>query len=158
MASGSVDPIPDPVFVEKSKHLCRLLGLRGFIGIECKQHAVSKEFVYIESSLRPEGINALCLAAGVDLVWDAYLSALGKPCSAVQPETCKGSWANVEDEHLVMKTLKKQGDPDWWKVLIPLPRPIAWAFFAWDDPMPFVHSVGTLLWRRIKRLFTKKTR
>jgi len=151
MASGLVDTIPDPDFVEKSKTLCRLFGLRGFIGIECKQHAVSKEYVYIESSFRPEGFNAIGLAAGVDLVWDSYLTALNKPCGTVFPQKPKGSWAWAELEHGTMKLLKQQGDPDWWKVMIPLPRPIAYAFFTWDDPLPFFHSIGTLFLKKIKK-------
>ncbi|MCL2745146.1 MAG: hypothetical protein FWE67_14980 [Planctomycetaceae bacterium] len=154
MASGTVDPIPDADFVERSRTLCRLFGLRGFIGIECKQHAISKEHVYIESSFRPEGFNSMCLAAGVDLVWDSYLTALGKPCGAIRPEKYKGSWAYAELEHGTMKALLKEGSPDWWKVLIPLPRPISYAFFTWDDPLPFFHSFGTLLWRKIKRYFS----
>jgi predicted ATP-grasp superfamily ATP-dependent carboligase len=158
MASGQIDSEPDPEFVEKSKKLCRLFGLRGFIGIECKRHAVSGEYVYIETNIRPEAISAIGYIAGVDIVWDTYLAALDKPCGTVRPETLKGSWAHMELEHAAMKTLRKQGDPNWWKVLIPLPRPIAWAFFAWDDPMPFFHSMSGLFWRRIKRLFTKKTR
>ena len=157
MASGVVDAIPDPVFIEKSKELCRLLGLRGFIGIECKQHAVSKEYVYIESSFRPEGFNSICLAAGVDLVWDSYLAALGKPCGAVPPEKYKGSWRYAELEHGTMKTLKQQGDPDWWKVLLPLPRPVTYAFFTWDDPLPFFHSLSTLVLRRFKRYLSRKS-
>ena len=156
MASGVIDPIPDPVFVEQSRELCRLFGLRGFIGIECKQHAVTKEYVYIESSFRPEGFNAICLAAGVDLVWDCYLTALGKPCETVRPERYRGSYANAELEHGTMKILRKQGDPNWWKVLIPLPRPISYAIFTWDDPLPFFHSISTLLLGRITRWFSRK--
>jgi predicted ATP-grasp superfamily ATP-dependent carboligase len=153
MAAGQVDSVPDPEFVEKSKKLCRLFGLRGVIGIECKQHAVTKEYVYIESSFRPEAFNSIGLAAGVDLVWDAYLAALHKPCGAVRPETSRGSWSYGELEHGTMKLLRKQGDPDWWKVLLPLPRPIAYAIFTWDDPLPFFHSATVLLWRKIKKCF-----
>ena len=157
MASGVVDPVPDPVFIEKSKELCRLFGLRGFIGIECKQHAVTKEYVYIESSFRPEGFNSICLAAGVDLVWDSYLLELGKPCGAVRPDTFRGSWRYGELERGTMNILRQQGDPDWWKVLLPLPRPVAYAFFTWDDPLPFFHSISTLVQRRIKRYFSRKS-
>jgi len=155
MASGIVDAIPEPVFIEKSKELCRLFGLRGFIGIECKQHAVSKEYVYIESSFRPEGFNSIGLAAGVDLVWDSYLAALGMLCGAVRPEKHKGSWRCGELEHGTMKLLRQQGDPDWWKVLIPLPRPVAYAFFTWDDPLPFFHSISILVMRKITGLTVK---
>ena len=156
MAAGQIDSIPDPDFVEKSKELCRLFGLRGNIGIECKQHAVTKEYCYIESSFRPEAFNAMGLVAGVDLIWDSYLVAVGKPCGAVRPEEPKGAFRNGEWEHATMKILRKQGAPGWWKVFIPLPRPVAYAFFAWDDPLPFFHSVGTLLMRKISKLFMRK--
>ena len=155
MCAGVLDPVPDVAFEKKCIQLCRLLRLCGFIGIEAKVHATTKEYCYIETSIRTEGCSSIGFAAGVDLVWDSYLTALNKPCGVVRPEKFKGSWAYAELEHGTMKILRQQGDPDWWKVFVPLPRPIAYAFFTWDDPLPFFHSLGTLLWRKIKKLFAK---
>ena len=161
MAAGQVDSVPDPVFIEKSKKLCRLFGLRGFIGIECKQHAISKEYVYIESSFRPEAFNSICLSAGVDLVWDSYLAAIGEPLTKagedyVPDKVRVGSWADMELELGTLKELWRSGDPAWKDFFKWLPRPVAWAYFTWDDPMPWVRQTLRLLSRRMKAIFSKR--
>lgn len=156
MASGIIDSDPDPDFVRKCKDLCRLFALRGFIGIECKKHPETGEYYYIESSIRPEGDNSIGLAAGVDLVWDSYLSVLNFPCGIVRKETLKGSWAWGELEYASARSMRRSGDGNWWKVCLPLPRPLSYAIFSWDDPMPFFYSSVALIANKLKVFFAPK--
>ncbi|GHT27240.1 hypothetical protein FACS18942_06220 [Planctomycetales bacterium] len=147
MASGVVDNAPNLSFIEKSKTLCRLFGLKGFIGIECKYNETTGEYCYIESSLRPDGYNSIGFAAGVDIVFDSYLAALGILCEVEQPQTFKGVWADMELELGTMKMLRQQDDSSWKHFFKRLPRPIAWAYFTWDDPLPWCCQTLRLLGR-----------
>jgi predicted ATP-grasp superfamily ATP-dependent carboligase len=149
MASGVVDRTPDLDFVEKSKNLCRLFGMKGFIGIECKFNESTGKYYYIESSLRADAYNSICFAAGVDIVLDSYLASIAVPCQSVQLQSFHGSWADFELDLGTMKCLRQQRDPSWKQFFNRLPRPIAWAYFTWDDPMPFAWH----LWKLIRRRF-----
>ena len=152
MASGIIDRKPDPDFVEKSKELCRLFALRGFIGIECKQNPETNEYCYIESSIRPEGTNAIGLAAGVDLVLQSYLATQNFPCGEVSQDELHGSWASFELDYASMKMLKAMKDSSWWNFFVPLPRPIAYPIFSWTDPLPFFCSLSNLVITKIQKL------
>lgn len=155
MASGIIDPDPDTEFVQKCKNLCRSFALGGFIGIECKKHSETGEYYYIESSLRPEGNNSIGIAAGVDLVLDSYLSVLNFPCGIVRKDKLKGSWSCFELEYASAMSMKKSGDKNWRKVFLPLPRPISFAYFSWDDPFPFCFSFARDMLNLLKKFFRR---
>jgi predicted ATP-grasp superfamily ATP-dependent carboligase len=135
MASGVLEELPD--FAHLSKQLCRLFGFRGFIGVECKQHSETQELFYIESSFRTEAYNSVCFAAGKNLVLDAYLAALGKPCPLIQTDSSNGSWCDASLDLDASRILIAEGKMSWRDYFKRLPRPIAWSCFAWDDPLPF---------------------
>ena len=147
MASGVAENIPE--FVEKSKELCRLLGVRGFVGIECKRNTVTNELVYIEASLRTDAFNGLCLAAGMNLVLDAYMARLGQPCGITQKQSFAGSWVCFQYDLDAAKTMIFQKQLTWSSFLRPLPRPIYYAYFAWDDPLPFVFHFSKTIAQKI---------
>lgn len=150
MASGILEDIPD--FVEKSKQLCRLFALQGFIGVECKQHSKTKEFVYIESSIRPEATNAIGFSAGMNLVLDSYQAALGLPCQIIQKREYRGSWVNFQSDYEAAKILRAQKQLTWKEFFKRLPRPVSYATFASDDPMPFVFSIKEKVLNKIKNI------
>jgi predicted ATP-grasp superfamily ATP-dependent carboligase len=151
MASGILESIPD--FEEKSKSLCRLFGLQGFIGIECKQHPHTKEFVYIESSIRSEATNAICFSAGMNLMFDAYQIARGGRCNIVQKKELRGSWVSFQLDYDAAKILLAEGKMTWKEFMKPLPYPTTYAIFAWDDPFPFLKSLTLAVLGKMKRLF-----
>lgn len=136
MTAGSLEHLPE--LEGKAKTLCKLFGLRGFIGIECKQHLKSGELFYIESSLRVEANNSIGLSAKRDLVLDAYLAAHGLPCTSPQSIEMTGSWCDVSTDLDSARLLIADKKLTWNEYLKPLPRPLSFPYFTWSDPLPFL--------------------
>jgi predicted ATP-grasp superfamily ATP-dependent carboligase len=53
-----------------------------------------------------------------------------------------------------MKELRRSGNPEWKDFFKPLPRPVSWAYFTWDDPLPFVRQTLRLFGRRFTKRLT----
>lgn len=147
MASGYVEPIP--AFEEKSRALCKQYKMRGFVGIECKRPPGTLDDVYIETSFRPESFNSLAEGAGVNLVFDTYLAALGEPCM-IQRSASKGSWCDFQADLDSTRMLIQAGEMSWSDFWKKLPRPISYSFFAWDDPGPFLRWFISAAWKKLK--------
>lgn len=150
MACGYIEPIP--ALEEKARALCKLYKIRGFIGIECKRPPGTEDYVYIETSFRPEIFNALAEGAGVNLVYDTYQATLGEPRS-IPLTAASGSWYNFSYDLESSRDLIRAGEMSWSDYRKRLPRPIAWAYFAWDDPGPFLCIFLEKLFAKIKRWF-----
>lgn len=154
MACGYIEKIP--ALEEKSRALCKLYKMRGFVGIECKRPPGTEDYVYIETSFRPETFSALAENAGMNLVFDTYLSAIGEPCM-VQRTVEKGSWCNFYHDFESSRQLVKAGEMSWFDYFKRLPRPIAWSLFAWDDPGPFFRWFFDKVFHIFKRKFIRKS-
>jgi len=153
MSAGYLEHLPE--LEEKSKALCKLFGLRGFIGVECKQHSETGELFYIESSLRVEANNSIGLSAKRDLVLDAYLAAHGLPCSIPQDIPMTGSWCDVSTDLDAARLLIADKKITWKEYFTPLPRPISFPLFAWDDPMPLLRWLPIRLVPILKKIFRR---
>jgi len=151
MASGYLEYLPD--LAEKSKILCKLFGLRGSIGVECKQHSETGELFYIESSLRTDAYNSICMSAKRNLVLDAYLAAHGLPCSLPQDTNMTGSWCDVSTDLDAARLLIAEKKLTWKEYFTPLPRPISFPVFAWDDPLPFLRWLPLRFASVYKKIF-----
>jgi hypothetical protein len=55
----------------------------------------------------------------------------------------------MELELGTMKMLRQQNDLSWKQIFKRLPRPIAWAYFTWDDPLPFCWHTFQLFKRAV---------
>lgn len=136
MSSGYLEHLPD--LAQNAKALCKLFGLRGFIGVECKQHPETGELFYIESSLRADAYNSICVLAKRNLLLDSYLAAHDLPCSIPQDTPMTGSWCDVSTDLDAARILIADKKLTWKGYFTPLPRPISFSIFAWDDPLPFL--------------------
>lgn len=151
MACGYLEKNPD--FEKKCRELCRLFSrYQGFIGIECKRPPGTDDYYYIETNFRPEMICSLASRSGVDLVFDTYQAALGNPCS-ISTRAEKGSWCCFSQNLDATRELVRKGQMTWKDYWKPLPRPLTWSLFAWDDPGPFFVWLRSTVWNKMKRLF-----
>jgi predicted ATP-grasp superfamily ATP-dependent carboligase len=154
MSAGYLEYLPD--LAEKTKVLCKLFGLRGFVGVECKQHPDTGELFYIESSLRVEANNSICMSAKRNLVLDAYLAAHELPCSIPQDVKMTGSWCDISTDLDAARLLIADKKLTWKEYFTPLPRPVAFPFFAWDDLLPFLRWLPLRLVPVFKKVFRRQ--
>ncbi|MDR2761168.1 MAG: hypothetical protein LBB88_01050 [Planctomycetaceae bacterium] len=150
MACGYLEKLPE--FEKKSKALCKLYKINGFIGIECKRPPNTDDYFYIETSFRPEIFNAISSGVGVNLVYDVYLSKCGQPCR-IKPTADKGSWYDLFADFESVQTQVRQKKSTWRIAFKKLPRPITYSHFAIDDPMPFIVRLFIKVVSKIKRIF-----
>jgi len=123
MSSGILHK--DDNMEEKSKKLCQLFKIGGFIGIEAKRRQGTQDLYYIETNFRPEAISPLAEIAGTNLVLDTYLAAIGEPCFACPPHPT-ASYMNLQLEIEAIRSLVHAGKAQWTELFRPLPRPTAY--------------------------------
>ena len=149
MSSGIIEKNEE--MEAKSIKLCQLYQVGGFLGIEAKQHQGTGALYYIETNFRPEAISALAEVAGVNLVLDVYLMAIGQYCFASSPSPT-GSYLNLQYEIDAIRHLVHEGKTRWWRELLrPLPRPTAYSLYAPDDPLPFLRWLADAARRKMSR-------
>ncbi|MDD2467025.1 MAG: GNAT family N-acetyltransferase [Desulfobulbus sp.] len=158
MSSGIIEKNEE--MEAKSIKLCQLYQVGGFLGVEAKQHQVTGALYYIETNFRPEAISALAEIAGVNLVLDVYLMAIGQYCFA-SSSSSTGSYLNLQYEIDAIRHLVREGKAKWWRELLrPLPRPTAYSLYAPDDPLPFfgwlIHAVRVKMFRFLRYARGKK--
>ena len=153
MTAGYLEHLPE--MAEKSMALCKLFGLRGFIGVECKQHSETSELFYIESSLRVEANNSICLSAGRNLVLDAYLAVHGLPCTILHDNKMTGSWCDVSTDLDAARLLIADKKLTWKEYFAQLPRPVSFPIFVWDDLLPFLRWLPLRLVPVFKKVFRR---
>ncbi|MDR2346157.1 MAG: hypothetical protein LBE18_08840 [Planctomycetaceae bacterium] len=151
MTCGYIEKLPELEL--KSKALCKLYKIEGFIGIECKKPPNTENYFYIETSFRPEIFNEITTATGVNLVYDVYMSKLGQP-RKIKQTTDKGSWYDLLADFESIQSQVKQRKTTRRKILKKLPRPITYSHFAIDDPLPFVIRLVNKIKSKIKNLLT----
>ncbi|MDX1590163.1 MAG: ATP-grasp domain-containing protein, partial [Oleiphilaceae bacterium] len=63
---------------DAARAVFRAFALPGVLGVEFKYDAVTRRFYFIEVNFRPENILAIAEGAGINLMFHAYLYALGR--------------------------------------------------------------------------------
>ncbi len=148
MASGTTASCPE--FEAKCQTMCRLLGVSGLIGIEAKMCARTGAWYYIEVSLRSESFVGIAEKAGVNVVFDAYLHAMGYPPLTVG-RSRKATWVDCESDLDAAKATDTRGAIALLKHLRLYGGPVAFSIYAGDDPLPFVHRALARVRARLTR-------
>ncbi|HEX2565851.1 MAG TPA: hypothetical protein VHL85_03270 [Burkholderiales bacterium] len=145
MAVG--EPFDAPEVRDMTLALMRALDYRGMLSVEFKRDAASGRYYFIEWNARFDACHAVGWRAGFDGAFVAYRDRVhGEPPGnlAIRYDTGH-AWINAECE---LRNLAKRPwtlfSPATWR---PYLRDKEWAFFAPDDPAPFLKAAsGTARW------------
>ena len=136
------------------KALFKTAGYRGIFSAEFKQDDRDGIFKILEVNCRPWWYVEFAAVCGVDVVEMAYLDALGR---AVSPAPTGKYDAGVSlvypyyDYQAIknLPTAAKPGMFEWLGTVLRSKQPVA----SWDDPIPWIAGIGSLLSRRLNRMW-----
>lgn len=128
--------------VELALTLLRRLGYQGVANVEFKLDPEDDELKFIEMNFRCGDRIGLALAAGVDIPFIAYRDILGEPVAAARSPEMGVSWINsLTDGAAVLSHYRRADGLGWWGWARTGLTARSHAYFASDDPVPFVANV-----------------
>lgn len=153
-----IEVVDEPRIAPVAQKLLRAIGYEGLVEIDFKFDARDGQFKPLDVNARIWAWIGLGEAAGVDFVGMFYRLAGGeKPAPAKAADGYR--WMHFARDILAAIPLMFRGKlpvPDY---LASYKKPLAWATFAWDDPMPVVVeipvTVSRILRRRLAQWFSR---
>ncbi len=114
------------------------IGFTGLAGIEFKRDPRDGQFKLMEMNARTESGGELAVACGMELPWLAYQDLIGRalPCHETFQEGVK--WVSFERDVRAFWHYWRRGELTWLDWVRSLRGRKAFAYFAWDDPLPFL--------------------
>ncbi len=118
------------------------LGYTGFANLNYKRDARRGVYELLEINCRYSTWTELPSRAGCNFPLAAYAAIVGHPLPRL--EQSEGiSWLDFERDVASMVTYRAAGEWTWGAYLRSLATVRCWAYFAWDDPGPFLRKVRT---------------
>ena len=149
--TSACEPAPAPELEEMSIHFFREAGFHGICSMEFKRDPTKDEFFMVEPTVgRTDWQSALADANGVPIPVVAYKEILGLPAVHVRRKWIPRRWVNLEEDRAAASALMKKGQLTLLSWFLSLRPPIRGAWFAWDDPAPFL--------ARLKRQWKERSR
>ena len=145
-ASSFVESIEDPSWSGDVRRLLRAMRFTGMVEVEFKRDARTGENLLLDVNPRAWGWQSLGARAGVDfpyLLWRLATGASLPPVQAVPGVR----WVRMATDLLAAAGEVAAGRLSLWGYLRSLQRPLEFAVFARDDPLPSL--VGPLLAARL---------
>jgi predicted ATP-grasp superfamily ATP-dependent carboligase len=129
-----------PEVVPVALQALRALRYTGFAILQFKRNAGSGVYELLEINCRYSTWTELPTRAGCNFPLAAYATITGQaPPHIHQREGI--SWLDVERDLKAMSTYRASGEWTWGAYLKSLSTVRCWAYFAWDDPLPFVRKL-----------------
>ncbi|WP_143421394.1 ATP-grasp domain-containing protein [Halovibrio salipaludis] len=134
----------EPNVEARARKVFECFGVGGVLGVEFKKDLRNGELYYIETNFRPDNFVAISEAAGVNLIFAAYLHAIGHP-ELYQPQQQKDVvW---RDWSLLLRR-RIRGRP-WYRGSNGKPLPVVDAFWASDDKWASLMYYAIKFWEQI---------
>jgi D-aspartate ligase len=145
-ASSHVETIEDPALELDARRLVAAMRFTGLVEAEFKRDERTGENRLLDVNPRPWGWQSLCGRAGVDFPYLLWRMASGKP---VPPVRAKPGvrWVRMTTDLLAVAGEVRAGRLSARAYLRSLRRPLEFAVFAADDPLPSI--VGPLATARL---------
>ena len=144
--------VRQPEVVEYGLKLLKSVGFRGLANIEFKRDARDGEFKLIEVNVRGASQTALPINAGVDIPYIAYQDCLGEPVEPVSTYNEGVKWVDLGMDVMAALEHRRQGRLSIWSWLRSIWDCRSYAYFAWDDPVPFLRHASGLLSAALRHL------
>ena len=135
--------VRQPEVVEYGLKLLKSVGFRGLANIEFKMDAKDGELKLIEVNVRGGSQMALPVDAGVDFPYIVYQDGLGEPVEPASAYSEGVKWIDFGMDVMAALEHRRQGRLSIWSWLQSIWDCRSYAYFAWDDPVPFLrHAAG----------------
>jgi D-aspartate ligase len=145
-ASSYVETIEDASLERDSRRLLAAMGFTGMVEVEFKRHPQSGVNLLLDVNPRAWGWQSLCGRAGVDFPYLLWRLANGDGVPSVRAEPGV-RWVRMGTDLLAASEEVTAGRLSPRAYLRSLRRPLEFAVFARDDPMPSL--VGPLMTARL---------
>jgi predicted ATP-grasp superfamily ATP-dependent carboligase len=133
-----------------ARRLLALIGFEGLVEIEFKRDPRDGRYKVLDVNPRPWSWFALCEAAGQDLPILMRNIVLGVALAPV-PARVGVAWLHLPKDIIVLALLMLHGNFDVLSYLKAIRRKVAFAAFAWDDPLPGLLELPLVAYRVIGR-------
>jgi D-aspartate ligase len=148
--SSFVETIDKPEIEETSRRLLAEIGYTGLVELEYKRHPTTGQFKLLDINARAWAWHSLGHRAGVDFPYLCWRLLQGEPV----PETRTRPgvhWVRMATDIPSALTSIKRGNLSTGEYLSSLRRPLEFAVFAADDPVPVFAEATSMLQRVWKR-------
>ena len=120
--------------------LLRGLGFQGLANIEFKRDPADGGFKLIEINPRSASQVNLAVDSGVDIPFIAYKDSLGQSVNPVDSYMVGVRWINLGADFKSFRVYRRRKQLGFWPWLRSIKGARSYAFFAWDDPAPFLRE------------------
>ena len=118
----------------------KALNYTGFVIVQFKRDARSGAYDLLEMNCRYSTWTELPSRAGCNFPLAAYATMVGEALPILRQR--EGiSWLDLERDLIAMGTYRASGEWTWGAYLRSLRTVRCWAYFAWDDPGPFLRKI-----------------
>ena len=145
-ASSYVETIEDPAVVRDARRLFAAMNWTGLVEVEFKRDPSTGANKLLDVNPRAWGWQSLCGRAGVDFPYLLWRMARGEPVPPARPEAGV-HWVRMTTDLLAAAGEVRAGRLSLRSYVRSLRRPLEFAVFALDDPLPAF--VGPLLTARL---------
>jgi predicted ATP-grasp superfamily ATP-dependent carboligase len=155
IGDGSAQDISDePTVAEQGLRLLAITGHRGAATVEFKRDPRDGRFVLMEVNVRTVSGQQLITSAGLDVPLLAFHDATSRPLPEAPPVR-KVRWLSLGLDFRAFRELRGRGEITTLAWLRSLTSCRSFAYFAWDDPVPFLarcrYTLGRYLRGRLQR-------
>jgi predicted ATP-grasp superfamily ATP-dependent carboligase len=144
-----VESAHDEEALEEGRALLRALSYRGMANVNFKRDERDGRLYLFELNPRFSFWTGLDVACGIDFPYYYYRECLGLDYEAPPGYPAGRRWLNLRADRRAMRVYSRDGTWTWGRWLVSVLRPSVGAVFAWDDPAPFLASVGGALASRL---------
>lgn len=129
------------------------VGFHGLCSMEYKRDPRNGQYKMIEPTVcRTDWQSAVADLNGIPLPYIAYRDLAGLPGRTWQPSGRKVKWVHLASDRMSAGYYRSRRELTWLGWLGSLRPPIRGAFWAWDDPRPWLSIIG----RKVRRKFQNR--
>jgi predicted ATP-grasp superfamily ATP-dependent carboligase len=156
IGDGSLQEIADePKVVELGMRLLEATDHRGAATVEFRKDPRDGRFVLMEINVRTVSGQELITRSGLDVPLISYHDAMGLPVPEPLPPR-RIRWFRFGLDFRAFRDLRKTTDLTTWRWLASVLPSRSFAYFAWDDPLPFLVRFGNWLDRQLMGRYRRK--
>lgn len=151
------DVTEEPEVAALGLRLLEITGHRGAATVEFRRDPRDGRFVLMEINVRTVSGQQLVTSSGFDVPLLAFHDATGRPMPEVPPVR-RVRWVFLGLDFRAFRELRARGEITTGQWLRSLARCRSFAYFAWDDPVPFLLRWWTWMSRYLEGRFRRDPR
>jgi predicted ATP-grasp superfamily ATP-dependent carboligase len=152
---GCAQEITDqPAVAELGLRLLGVCGHRGPATVEFRRDARDGRFVLMEINARTILGQEMITRSGLDVPLLAWHDATGRPLPPPTPAR-RVQWVFLGPDFRAFRELRRHGSITMLAWLRSVAASRSFAYFAWDDPAPFLARVALWICRRLRGRFRR---